>query len=71
MDEFPTLKTKRLVLRAFQSSDSPAVFDIFSQDAVARYTNHEIMQSIEEAEKLVGTRMILLEKGGACAGRSR
>lgn len=32
MNEFPEVKTKRLVLRDFRPADAPAVFDINSHD---------------------------------------
>ena len=54
---FPTLTTKRLVLREFQSSDSQAVFKIFSYEGVTRYHNVDTMTEIEQAERIVASRM--------------
>jgi ribosomal-protein-alanine N-acetyltransferase len=56
---FPVLATKRLVLREFQSSDAPAVFDIFSYEGVTRYHNVDTMTSLDQAEKIVANRMRL------------
>lgn len=56
---FPTLTTKRLVLREFQSSDASAVFEIFSYEGVTRYHNVDTMTEIEQAEKIVAGRMRL------------
>jgi ribosomal-protein-alanine N-acetyltransferase len=63
MSIFPVLQTERLVLREFRKSDVHAVFDIFSQDIVTMYHNAETMQSIEQAEKIVGVRASLFERG--------
>lgn len=56
---FPTLRTKRLVLREFQSSDAQAVFEIFSYDSVTRYHNVDTMTEIEQAERIVAGRVRL------------
>ena len=63
MKEFPTLKTKRLLLREFRPPDAAAVFDSFSREAVARYINRAPMQSVQDAEKLVSVRAALFERG--------
>ena len=63
MNEFPTLQTRRLVLREFRETDATAVFDSFSQEAVARYVNRASMQSVKEAEELVKTRASIFERG--------
>ena len=54
---FPTLATKRLVLREFQPIDAPAVFEIFSYEGVTRYHNVDTMTSLDQAEKIVANRM--------------
>jgi ribosomal-protein-alanine N-acetyltransferase len=54
---FPTLTTKRLVLREFQPTDAQAVFEIFSYEGVTRYHNVETMTEIEQAERIVTGRM--------------
>lgn len=56
---FPTLRTKRLVLREFQPSDASAVFEIFSYEGVTRYHNVDTMTSPDQAEKIVANRMRL------------
>lgn len=63
VSEFPVLQTERLALRAFRRSDARAVFDIFSQPVVTKYHNVEIMQSLEQAEKLVEVRASVFERG--------
>ena len=63
MKEFPILQTKRLVLREFRKTDAPAVFDSFSQEIVTKYINRGPMQSIQEAEELVGIRASIFERG--------
>jgi ribosomal-protein-alanine N-acetyltransferase len=63
MDEFPVLRTDRLILRAFCRSDAQAVFDVFSQEIVTQYHNVETMQSIGQAEKLVELRARVFERG--------
>jgi ribosomal-protein-alanine N-acetyltransferase len=59
MNQFPVLKTKRLVLREFQTSDAEAVFDIFSRDRVTRYVDTATMHSVEEAAKKIRDRIDL------------
>lgn len=63
MNEFPVLKTDRLLLREFRPTDAQAVFDSFSQEAVTKYINRGPMQSIQEAEKLVEVRTSLFGRG--------
>lgn len=58
-DGFPVLRTNRLVLREFQPLDAPAVFEIFSYDGVTRYHNVDTMTSLDQAEKIVASRMRL------------
>jgi RimJ/RimL family protein N-acetyltransferase len=47
------LRTKRLLLRPFATSDSSAFFDIFSDPEAMRYWSGEPITRHEEAEKLV------------------
>lgn len=54
---FPVLSTKRLLLREFNLSDVPAVFDIFSRSDVNEWTETDPMTCIEEAEDRVKRRM--------------
>ena len=56
---FPTLRTGRLVLREFQPTDAPAVFEIFSYEGVTRYHNVDTMTCLDQAEKIVSARMRL------------
>jgi ribosomal-protein-alanine N-acetyltransferase len=61
--EFPTLLTKRLMLREFRDSDAGSVFDIFSREEVTRYYNISPLQSVGRAEKLVKARANLYKDG--------
>jgi len=63
MNEFPILQTERLSLREFQSADTQAVFDSFSQAIVTKYVNRGPMQSIQEAAELVEVRTSLFKHG--------
>ena len=63
MSDFPILSTQRLLLREFKPSDARAVFDIFSRDAVTMHYVFDAMRSIDEAQKLVKTRIGAFEKG--------
>ena len=63
MEQFPTLQTSRLHLRAFQPDDVQAVFDSLSQEVVTRHINRGPMQSLDEAEALVKSRASLFERG--------
>lgn len=50
---FPTLETKRLVLREISKVDAEAIFSTFSNDDVIRYYGQEKINGIEEAEKII------------------
>jgi [ribosomal protein S5]-alanine N-acetyltransferase len=63
MNEFPILKTERLLLREFYLTDAVAVFDSLSQEVATKYINRGPMQSLDEAEKLVEVRASLFERG--------
>ncbi|MGD8464431.1 MAG: GNAT family protein [Anaerolineae bacterium] len=56
MNEFPVLQTERLVLREFKEADIPAVYAIFSKDAVTEHYNFETMCTIGQAQRLVKAR---------------
>lgn len=58
---FPILRTERLLLREFTIEDNPAVFAIFSRENVNQWTETETMQSMEEAETRVKSRMNLFK----------
>lgn len=51
-DEFPVLKTERLVLRQVRPSDAPALFAIFSNPAVTRYYDQPTFTELAQAEEL-------------------
>jgi len=63
VEDFPVLRTERLVLRDFEDSDAQAVFDIFSLDSVTKYVDSETMQSVEEAAKKITSRINLFKDG--------
>ncbi len=63
---FPELSTSRLLLREFHMQDAPAVFDIFRLEVVNRYLETELMQSIEDAERRVMSRISLFREHMGC-----
>lgn len=63
---FPTLETRRLLLREFRPSDAMAVFEMYTHADLTRWLEHELMTSLEEAEKRVRARMGLFERGMGC-----
>ncbi|MEH6347133.1 MAG: GNAT family protein [Bermanella sp.] len=53
MDDFPTIKTPTLLLRALTKQDVPAVFDIFSRDAVTEhYDCYSYLHESQAAEQV-------------------
>ena len=66
MSEFPTLHTDRLILRAFQKDDAPAVEKYVSKKAIAATTlNIPHPYTREMAEEWIGTHKDAFEKGQA------
>jgi ribosomal-protein-alanine N-acetyltransferase len=63
MSDFPVLSTQRLILREFSPSDARAVYDIFSRDVVTMHYVFDAMRSLDEARKLVKTRIAAFAKG--------
>jgi [ribosomal protein S5]-alanine N-acetyltransferase len=49
----PTLHTERLVIRQLEPADIPAMFVIFSDEAVMRYWSTEAMRESEQAAELL------------------
>jgi methylmalonyl-CoA/ethylmalonyl-CoA epimerase len=60
---FPVLSTPRLLLRAFEPTDAPAVFEMYTRKDLVQWIEHETMVSIREAEERVSNRISLFEKG--------
>jgi ribosomal-protein-alanine N-acetyltransferase len=60
---FPVLETERLTLRDFSLKDIPAVFEMYTRPDINKWLSHEPMQSIEEAEQRVRSRIGLFENG--------
>lgn len=60
-NQFPVLETKRLLLREFIINDAKSVYDIFSNGTVTKYYNIETMTDIEQAQRLISTRVSLFE----------
>jgi ribosomal-protein-alanine N-acetyltransferase len=56
---FPVLTTSRLVLREFSLQDAPAVFDIFHLEQINQWLETDTLQTIEQAEERVRSRMQL------------
>jgi len=66
MPEFPTLQTERLILRAFQMDDAPAVNKYVSEKAIAATTlNIPHPYNLEMAEEWIGTHKEAFENGQA------
>jgi ribosomal-protein-alanine N-acetyltransferase len=63
VNEFPVLRTKRLLLREFRETDAQSVFDIFSRDEVTRYVNSDTMRTLDEAQEKVRRRISLFPAG--------
>jgi [ribosomal protein S5]-alanine N-acetyltransferase len=60
---FPVLTTERLLLRAFNPGDAPAVLDILGRPEVNEWLETDTLRSPEEAEARVRSRMRLFEDG--------
>ena len=60
---FPTLETQRLLLREFNLRDVPAVFEMYARADINKWLPHEPMQSIDEADQRVSSRISLFERG--------
>ena len=66
MTEIPTLRTARLVLRAFHASDAPAVQSYASDKAIAATTlNIPHPYTLEMAEEWIGTHQEAFDTGQA------
>ncbi len=66
MPEFPTLQTERLILRAFQMDDAPAVNKYVSEKAIAATTlNIPHPYTLEMADEWLGTHKEAFENGQA------
>ena len=62
MNKFPVLKTERLILREFQTSDACSIFDIFSRDRVTKYINIKTIYSLKEAKQMIKYRKGRIKK---------
>lgn len=60
---FPILTTERLLLREFTLDDVPVVFEIFQREDVNEWLETSPMQSIEDAEARVRSRIGLFNDG--------
>lgn len=61
LDQFPTLKTERLVLRKVHLEDAPALFESWSDYEVQKY-NAPVMENVDEARKAIEHQLQLIEK---------
>ena len=52
-DQFPTLETERLLLRAFTPDDAEALFRIYSDPQVMRYWGSPPLRTIDEAQRKI------------------
>jgi [ribosomal protein S5]-alanine N-acetyltransferase len=60
---FPVLETERLLLREFYLTDVQAVFEMYTRADMNEWLEHEPMQSIEQAEQRVRSRIGLFTSG--------
>lgn len=64
MNEFPQILTQRLLLRNFCVSDSAAVYDIFSNDAVTEFYDIDTYTQLEQAQRFVNSRIEMNQQCG-------
>jgi len=62
-DDFPVLRSERLLLRRPVTADAPAFFKAFSDEEVMRHFNRDAMQQLEEAEKLLTLFETVFQRG--------
>ena len=60
---FPQLTTSRLLLREFAPGDAPAVLDILRRPEVNQWLETDPLQSLEEAQARIRSRMGLFKDG--------
>jgi ribosomal-protein-alanine N-acetyltransferase len=60
---FPVLETESLLLREFSLKDALAVFEMYKRADINKWLSHEPMQSFQEAEQRVRSRIGLFEHG--------
>ena len=60
---FPQLTTERLLLREFTLNDAPAVFDILRRPEVNQWLETAPLQSLDEAQARIRSRMGLFREG--------
>lgn len=60
---FPVISTPRLLLREFSLDDVPAVFEILRREDVNKYLETALMQSLDEAETRIRSRINLFRDG--------
>ena len=60
---FPRLETKRLVLRELRLTDTEALFEIFSDEAVMRYYDRPALTRLEEARQIIERNRLRFERG--------
>ncbi|MGE6203019.1 GNAT family N-acetyltransferase [Guptibacillus hwajinpoensis] len=53
MEEFPVLKTKRLLLRKLRHTDALDLYNYFSDPNYAKYSGSECFSEVEQAEDLI------------------
>jgi ribosomal-protein-alanine N-acetyltransferase len=53
LEEFPKLKTKRLVLREITLEDANDIFNYMSKDEVTKYDDSETFTKVKQAESLI------------------
>ncbi|UII20228.1 GNAT family N-acetyltransferase [Fulvivirga ligni] len=62
-NSFPILATERLLLRSFQLSDAPSIYELRTDKAVMKYMDSDDHASQEESERFVQNNINAYEKG--------
>ena len=62
-DDFPVLRSERLVLRALTTGDDRALFALFSDPAVMRYWSRPPMEDLDEARDLRVSASVAFARG--------
>jgi len=63
IEAFPRLETKRLVLREVRLTDTEALFEVFSDEAVMQYYDRLPLTRLEEAQQIIERHQSRFEHG--------
>lgn len=53
VNAFPQLETERLILRKMKVADAPALFHVWSDPSVTKFTNLKTFTKVDEAKKMI------------------